>query len=408
MLEGKRLMILGAGPFQLPAIRKAAELGCHVITVDNIPGNVGHTYGQQYVNCSTADKASVLAAAKRLKIDGICTFSSDVSLPTVAYVCNKLSLHGPTEYVAETMVNKHLFREMQKLIGIAFPSFTSAHQFQFIGVGLRNLKFPIVMKPVDASGSRGVTKVEQMDLDSCEAAFLKAQAFSRTQTVCAEEFINGQEVGGDAIIMDSKVVFIAITTKHLDGFVVTGHSLPSNIPKKAQEQLIDQINLICKKLGYFTGPLNFDAILTDQAVILVEVSARNGGNGIPAVIERATGVDVEVATILLALGERPNLPKTCEFKQSAGSWVFGSAKRGLLQSITSAENLKNKIPRIFELHYAKNIGENIEAFEHNGNFLGLVLFDCMDLKDYEVQINLLSKTMNITLFPRKDEVKIRD
>ena len=388
-------MILGAGPFQAPGIRKAAELGCHVITVDFIPDNIGHFSGHQYVNCSTTDKTSVLRAAIDLKIDGICTFSSDVAVPTVAYVSEQLGLPGASTIAAETMATKHRFREFLKDGRISCPAFISGDEFSLIANKIQSLCPPIIFKPVDTSGSRGVTRVDQVDLESCEAAFLKAQGFSRSQTVCVEEFVHGIEVGGDAILIEGRVAFIAITHKHLRGFVVTGHSLPTNIPKHGQKLLIAQIEATCKALGYATGPLNFDAIVSETGVTLLEMSSRNGGNGIAAVIDRATGVDVEQAAILLALGEDPRLPEISEIKRFSGSFVFGSPKGGVLEHITSPDVLMREVPEIFDVFYVKKSGDSVEPFEHNGNFIGIVLFDCSGDDGYENMSSRIGSVLNV-------------
>lgn len=399
MKEGKHLMILGAGPFQAPAIRKAVELGCYVITVDYIPHNVGHLYGHQYVNCSTTDKESVLRAAIDLNIDGICTFSSDVAVPTVAYVSEQLGLPGASSAVAETMATKHRFRKFLKDARISCPAFISGDVFASIAAEMHHLRPPILFKPVDTSGSRGLTRIDQIELQSCEAAFLKAQGFSRSQTVCVEEFVPGIEVGGDAIIIGGRVVFIAITHKHLNGFVVTGHSLPTNISTRDQARVITHIETICKALSYDTGPLNFDAIISENNVTMLEMSARNGGNGIPAVIERATRVDVEQAAILLALGENPGLPDSSEVKKFAGSFVFGSSERGFLKNITPPEKLMHEIPEIYDVFYAKKPGDCVEPFEHNGNFIGLVLFDFNVATGYESLTRRIHGALNLIIEP---------
>ena len=382
-LSGKRLMILGAGLFQTAAIRKAAELGCYVITVDYIPSNLGHSYGHQYLNCSVTDKESVLRAATDLNIEGICTFSSDVAVPTVAYVSEQLGLPGTSSSVAETMTTKHLFRKFLKDARISCPAFISGDVFASIATEIHHLRPPILFKPVDTSGSRGLTRIDQIGLQSCEAAFLKAQDFARSRTVCVEEFVPGIEVGGDAIVVDGRVVFIAITHKHLNGFVVTGHSLPTNISTHDQARVINHIETICKAMRFDTGPLNFDVIVSENSVTMLEMSPRNGGNGISAVIERATGVDVEQAAILLSLGENPIFPDSSEVNKFVGSFVFGSPKKGILQNFTPADTLMREIPEISDVFYVKKHGDYIESFEHNGNFIGLVLFTTNSATDYD-------------------------
>lgn len=399
LLTDKRLMILGAGPFQAPAIRKAAALGCHVITVDYLPDNVGHQYGHQYVNLSTVDAEGVLQAARELRIDGICTFSSDVAVPTVAYVCEQLGLPGASPAAAETMATKNRFRAFLRDARLTCPAFLSGDSFEAIAGDLRTLKAPIVVKPVDTSGSRGITRIDRIDPSTCHAAFLKAQGYSRSKIVCVEEFVPGTEVGGDAILVNGRVAFIAITHKHLRGFVVTGHSLPTNITQSDQAHVIQQIEAICSALGYHSGPLNFDAIVSADSVTMLEMSARNGGNGIPAVIQRATGVDVEQAAIHLALGAAPYLPHHAGIKHGAGSFVFGSMTGGRLERICSPRELQLHVPEVFEVHYAKQTGDYIEPFEHNGNLIGFALFDCSDAADYERVTERISDTLDLAIRP---------
>lgn len=394
---GKRLMILGAGPFQVPAIRKAAALGCHVITVDYLPDNVGHPYGHQFVNLSTVDKESILAAARDLRIDGICTFSSDVAISSVAYVCENLGLPGASPAVAETMATKHCFRAFLQRAQLASPHYVSGDTLESIATGLQRLSLPIIFKPVDTSGSRGITRLDCLDLESAASAFRKAQSYSRSRTVCVEEFVAGTEVGGDAILVDGRVAVVAITHKHMRGFVVSGHSLPADITVQDQLRVVEHIETVCNALGYVSGPLNFDVIVSADAVIMLEMSARNGGNGIPEVIERATGVDVELAAIELALGLSPRFPDRVEIEHGAGSFVFGHSTGGRLERICSGEDLRRLVPEVFHVHFNKRPGDRIEPFEHNGNLIGFALFDCRNAAEYERITEEISDALNLEI-----------
>lgn len=398
-LAGRRLMILGAGPFQAPAIRKASRMGCHVITVDYCPDNIGHSYGQQYVNLSTVDQDGVLQAARELAIDGICTFSSDVAVPTVAHVSEALGLPGASSTIAEIMATKHRFRAFLKQAHLACPDFVSGDNLEAISAALPALNPPVIFKPVDTSGSRGVTRIDRFGMEAVERAFFKAQDYSRSKTVCVEEFVTGTEVGGDAILINGRIAFISITHKHLHGFVVTGHNLPTNISTQDQARVVQQIESICGALGYRSGPLNFDAIVSGDAVIVLEMSARNGGNGIPAVIERSTGVDVEQAAICLALGVLPDLPAEPKMIRGAGSFVFGAMTGGRLERISSPGDLQWHVPEVFEVHYAKHPGDLVEPFEHNGNLIGFALFDCRDAADYERVTEKINDALDLAIRP---------
>ena len=375
----------------MPGIRKAAALGWHVVTVDYSPENVGHRYGHESVNCSTVDKDGVLKAARALNVDGICTFSSDVAIPTVAFVCEQLELPGASPVAAEIMATKNRFRAFQLAQGLPAPGFVSGSDLAAMIEGIQELDPPIVFKPVDTSGSRGVTRLDELEPDAVERAFLTAQGFSRSKTVCVEEFVPGIEVGGDAILVDGEIAFIAMTHKHLAGFVVTGHSLPTNIPGEDQGRIVTQLKATCAALGYVSGPLNFDAIVSPGDVTILEMSARNGGNGIPAVIERATGVDVETAALQLALGQVPVFPRSPGTNRGAGSLVFGSPVGGRLVNIRSPAALRRDTPEVFGVHYVKQVGQSVDAFTHNGNLIGFVLFDCEDSARY---VRLTRKIMD--------------
>jgi hypothetical protein len=133
--------------------------------------------------------------------------------------------------------------------------------------------------------------------------------------------------------------------------------------------------------------LNFDVKLAPERVVVLEVSARNGGNGIPAVIKRATGTDVEEATIRLALGEEWRAPECGTETAAAGgaaSLVFGSRSGGILRRIGSFAEVKAIVPELLELNLAVPPGGTVQPFEHNGNLIGYAVFDCELSRYHEI------------------------
>lgn len=392
-------MVLGAGTFQVDGIRKAAALGCHVTTVDYLPDNVGHRYGHHYVNASTVDRTAVLQAARDLRIDGICTFSSDAAVPTVAHVCDQLGLPGPSSKAAETMSAKHRFREFLRSAGLACPGFISGIDIDEMASRVASLPLPLIVKPVDTSGSRGISRLDTSDPTALRAAFDKAQSFSPTRTVCIEEFVAGTEVGGDAILVDGRVSFISITHKYLQDFVVTGHRLPTNISEADQKRVCEHVEEVCEALGYAQGPLNFDAIVGPGGITLLEISARNGGNGIAAVIERATGVDVESATIQLALGRKPHLEGSSQVIRGAASLVFGSTTAGRIERMCTPDELLQRHPFVSLVAFSRSIGDEVHPFEHNANLIGFAVFDCRDSYEYERATEMILDTLDLAIRP---------
>ena len=391
----KRLMILGAGPNQLPGIKRAVNLGYKVITVDNIPDSIGHKYSQQYVNCSTIDKEGVLKAAVELEIDGIVTFASDVAIPTLGYVVDQLGLTGPGQSVAETMAYKTRFRVFQRENKLNHPNFAIAERGEDLERKISNLAPPLMFKPVDTSGSRGITMLGRPTSESCSLAFEYAKAYSRSKTVCVEEYVEGIDVSGDGFLSDGRFTFAVITKKYKQDFVVTGHRIPTDISADDQNRVLVEVAKTCNAIGYMNGPLDFDVRICNNRVTVLEMSPRLGGNGIPMIIERGTGVDMFSAAIQLSLGCKVKLPEKGEINRSCGALILGSDTEGILELITADQEIMDAVPEIFEYHLSFKIGDEVTRFSHGGNSLGYVLFDCPPQLTYSSIIARIKNMLQI-------------
>lgn len=394
----KKLMILGAGPSQLPVIRKAVDLGCYVITVDYLPDNIGHKLSHKYVNCSTVDKEGILSIAKLLHIDGVITSASDVATPSVGFVAEQLGLPGGGASTAETMSNKAMFRISQREHGLNCPGFVIGQGFQDIKEQLSTLSLPLMFKPVDTSGSRGISQLDTLDADHCSAAFEYAQSYSRSRMVCVEEFVEGVEVGGDGFMLNGRL-FAVITHKHRQGFVPAGHSLPTNISAEDQERVLAELAANCRAVGHTNGALNFDVMVSPEKITVLEMSPRLGGNGIPLIIERSTGVDLITANIHFALGENVDLPERPTMTKSCGSRVFGSDYTGILKNIATEEELKAAVPQVFEYVLYYHIGDKVTEFVHSANSLGYALFDCPSSSNYDEIVDRLQSALRLKVAP---------
>jgi len=372
----KKLMILGAGPNQLTGIKKAVKLGFNVITVDNIPDSIGHKSSHQYVNCSTVDKKGVLRAASELDIDGIVTFASDIAVSTVSYVAERLDLTGAQESVAEAMTNKIRFRVFQRENNLNHPNFAIVEQREDLDRQISNLSFPLMFKPVDTSGSRGISMVSKPDPESCSLAFEYAKGYSRSKTVCVEQYVEGTDVSGDGFLSDGRLTFAVITKKYKRDFAVTGHRIPTALSADDQNRVIAEVAKTCTALGYMDGPLDFDVRISNDHATVLELSPRLGGNGIPMIIERGTGVDLFSAAIRLSLGYKVKLPEKHEIGRSCGTIIFGSDTAGILEHLASDQEIMEAAPEIFEYHLSFKIGDEVPLFTHGGNSLGYALFDC--------------------------------
>ncbi len=394
-----RIMILGAGIFQVSAIRKAVEAGYHAISVDNIPGNVGHAVASEFVICSTVDCPGVLQAARNLRVDGICTIASDVAVPSVAYVCDRLGRPGPSFEAAEIMTQKHRFRPFLIERGFPSPQFAAGSVFDEVRDPVRRLRFPVVFKPADSSGSRGIVKLDAWDEEQARAAFAQARSFSRSNTVCVEEFMEGTEVGGDAFLMDGEFAVIVITEKHRHGFAVRGHRVPCGLSPDDQGRVRAAILDVCRALGYTSGPLNFDVMIGADWTTVIELSPRCGGNGLPALVRRAAGVDLEQATLDLAIGKECRFPDVASALRGCGSQLIASDRAGMIQGMATPEALRQAVPEVFEVSFSKKTGDRVSRFEHGGDIFGCVMFDCDSAQAYERISNGIRRAVSLVVSP---------
>jgi biotin carboxylase len=394
----KRVMILGAGPNQLPLIKKARDEGHFVITVDYLPENIGHRFSHHYVNCSTTDKEGVASAAQQLSIDAIVTTASDVAVPTLSYVAWLLGLPGPSLQTAHFMSNKVQFRSFQQKNRLECPKFIHSDTFDDAWEKLQTLSMPLMFKPSDSSGSRGINRVEERDYSLCKKAFWNSHMYTRSGIVCIEEHIDGIEVGGDGFMSNGELVFCSITQKFVRWFVPVGHRLPTNIAMEDQIRLREQIATACKLVDYNNGPVNFDVMVSRGHITIIEMGARSGGNGIASLVKHATGFDVHLATLrnslAMPIGKVPDCKKTI---RGCGSMILGISQNGILETMSSAQELKAEIPQVFDCNFSVSCGDIIEPLIHSGNQIGTVTFSCKDESDYAQITACIEKKLSIRI-----------
>jgi biotin carboxylase len=304
------------------------------------------------------------------------------------------------------MANKSEFRAFQRdTSGLSSPPFAVGTEFETVYLeALEVIDGPLVIKPADSSGSRGVTSFECPDADQCRTAFLAAAAFSPTSTVCIEAYVGGEDVSGDAFLIDGRP-WATITRKFSSKFVPTGHRVPTHLSDGDIERVLDEVQRTCAALGYRNGPLDFDVKVSPTTVTIIELSARLGGNGIPALIEHATGVDLVTMTVDHALGQPPpTVPSKIGVIRPCGSYVFGSPQDGVLTSVVTADELRQRVPEVFEYRIHRTPGSTVRAFEHSGNSVGHVLFGCGPPDTYESVLRRVKQALDLTVRPSEAPV----
>ena len=344
----KRIMFLGAGKYQIEPIIYAKDRGYYVITCDNRPDNPGHKYSDEYYNVSTIEKEKVLDLAKQLDIDGIVSYASDVSAPTQAYVANKLGLPSNPYDSVKILTRKDLFRKFLKSNDFYVVKSEVFSSFQEALVKIEQFKFPIMVKPVDSSGSKGVNKIENMV--AFESVFEEAMRFSIAKKVIVEEFFerDSYQIGGDCFVQDGKITFTAFTNTHFNPryheYVPSGGSLPSIHNRKTLEHVKNELQRLFELLKIHMGAFNIEFLKAkDGSLLMLEVGPRNGGNLLPVLIKHATGIDLIRYTVEQALGNNLGNLKEVDSHGFYGYYLVHSDQEGIFEEMKYLKNIKHNI-----------------------------------------------------------------
>ena len=306
----KRLLLLGGSRYALPVIEAAHNLGYYVITCDYLPDNIAHKYSDEYCNVSIIDKEAVLEAAKKLNIDGIMSFACDPGVATAAYVAEKMGLPHSGSYESVSILqNKGRFRQFLTENGFNVPmakGYTSVEE-ALDEVGLFN--WPIIVKPTDSAGSKGVTRVDNPE--DLEKSIQHALSFSHSNEFIIEDFLEkkGHSSDTDSFSVDGKLKFVSFSAQRFDEncenpYTPSAYSWPSTISQKHQDELTDEIQRLLSLLNMKTSIYNIEVReCTDGKAYIMECSPRGGGNRLAEMLRYATGVDLITNAVRAAVGE---------------------------------------------------------------------------------------------------------
>ena len=364
-LKGKKLLILGAGTHQKPLIEEAKimELEVHVCSK---PGNYpGISTAHYFHEVDISDKIKVLQLAKKLEIDGILTTATDVCLESIGIVVDELGLFGTGFKNSKACLDKIIMKKRFLVNNVPTPKYIQINKYEDAIEFFNNTEHDCVLKPTDSSGSRGVTKIE--NISHLEEAYHKALHFSKSSKVIIEEWLEGEELGAQAVVIEGK---LALLTLHSDITTPPPHRVPigHGCPHPEEIKLLPIATEITEKaikaLGIGTGVCNVDYILSNQGLQIIEMTCRMGGTHLPEVCGEYLGFNFYNLAIQLSLGEKPTLPLKPLGRTNA-------AHNLILQSEGSLVKL-GKTNQELEWHFYFKEGEKIMLNASNQAELGYV------------------------------------
>lgn len=354
----KKLLLLGGSRYLIPVIKIAHDLGLYVITCDYLPDNTAHKYSDEYCNLSIIDKDAVLNFAQNAKIDGIMSFACDPGVTTAAYVAEKLNLPFQGSYKSTCILqDKGLFRQFLQDNHFNTPhakSYTNEKE-PFNDIDYFN--WPVIVKPVDSAGSKGVTKVD--DVEGLESAIRFAMECSLSQTFIIEDFLTfeGFHSSADLFTIDGKLTFVTYSDQLFDKEANNPYTpaliiWPSTMAESYQEYLTKEIQRLMTLLEMGTGIYNIETCVgSDGKPYIMEVSPRGGGCKIAELQDLAFSTNLIENEIRSAVGLElvPRSQNVC-----AGHWCemvvhARPGQRGTLRGISILPAIEDKYVEVVDI-----------------------------------------------------------
>ena len=387
----KKLMLLGGLRYLKPVIDAAHKQGYYVITADYLPNNIAHKWSDEYCNVSIIDKEAVLQEAKRLQIDGIMSFACDPGVVAASYVQNKMGLpsFGPFESV-EILQNKDKFRAFLAKNGFNVPQ---AKGFDSVEAALEEIywyPWPVIVKPTDAAGSKGVTRVDRAE--DLKPALEYAMEHSISGHIIVEEFIDKQGCSSDtdSFSEDGKLKFVSFCAQRFDAeatnpYTPAAYSWPSTFTKEQEEYLTSEIQRLIMLLNLKTCVYNIEVrVAPNGRPYIMELTPRGGGNRLCEMLRYATGVDMITAITRAMVGD-PILDPI-EQKPYNGHWaeiILHADKDGVFDHLEISKDLPAEI--VEEDLWVEN-GDKVEGFEGANNAIGTLVLKFQTAEELEKAI----------------------
>lgn len=395
----KKILLLGGSAHQVVAIKTAKQLGMYTVLCDYLTDNPGQYVADKFYLISTTDKDAVLEVACQEGVNGILAYASDPAAPTAAYVAEKLKLATNPYKSVEILCNKDKFRQFLSENGFNAPV---THGYHCIEDALNDtgaFQLPVMIKPVDSSGSRGATALYSWD--GLKEALVFAFTFSRSRKIIIEEFIEKKHpylIGGDIFIANGKVVLWGLLNCHRDNnvnpLVPVGKSYPLELSESDIKNVKDTLQTMIDKLNIQFGAMNVELII-DQCdrVCPIDIGPRNGGNMIPDLLGMIFGVDVVEMSVRASMG----LTFDTKIHNSVLCYAthnLHSSENGIYEGVRFSDELK---PYIIKKVLFKESGDKVEYFDNASKILGIIFLKFKNRKEMQKVLKEINRHIEVVL-----------
>lgn len=365
----RKIMVLGAGIYQVPLIRKAKEMGLYVIAV-SVPGAYpGFALADKCAYVDTTDKEAVLRLAREEEICAVVTAGTDVCVPTLGYVCDEMGLCGPSLAAAQKAQSKRLMKAAFAAGGVNTAEYTD------VDIGNSNpvdvcekIGYPVFFKAVDTSGSRGVTRVNGPE--NIPFAYSEVVKNTRAAAYIVEKGLEGEEFGAQAFVHRGEIQFILPHGDYVfrgDTGVPVGHFAPYDISAELAEDCKTQLRKAVAALGIDNCAVNADFMLCDGRAYVIEIGARAGATCLVEMTSEYFGIDYYKQIIRCAMGEDTDFTPSRPEGRPCVVMLFQAERSGIIKSIDM--DVRND-PRVRDISLDYSVGDAVRRFRKGPDRIG--------------------------------------
>ncbi len=399
MQEDSRIIVVGGGLLTVPLIQRAREMGIETIVMDGNPSAPGMEIADRVVIVSTRDVDAAVQHALQLsrsvRIDGVVTAGADVEV-TVAAIADALGLPGPGRDAAYRCNHKAEMRRTLHEAGISGPAFAELKEPEEAAGHAARLGYPLMVKPMDNCGSRGVVRVDGPE--ALAPAVAAAFPLSRTRTVLLEQFVEGSTHTVEMMAYDDRFELCSVIDTH-HGYapyaVELRHENPSRLPSDAIDAMVSRARDAARAVGLCYGPVKVDFLYSVDGPVVMEMTARlSGGFHCQATTPLALGTDNLRAAIDLCRGRSP---RRCDLvprvrRAAICQALFPEPGRiEMLDGLAAAR----AVPGIAQIHALAGVGDEIPAYRSSADRRFFVVAAGADHRECELALEEASRRIEI-------------
>jgi biotin carboxylase len=395
-MHDRTLLVLGASTYQLEIIETAQRLGYRVVCSDNVPDNPGHARADRSYDIDTTDRDRILSIAIKENVIGVTAPCTDVAVPTVAYVSEQTGLIGPPLKAAEIVCDKIAFREFLTLNGFLVPTFFKLGPGSKPPASIFQDRVWIV-KPDRSSGSKGVFIVRSPE--ELQARLPETLLYSPDSRAILEEFILGNQGTCEGIVQEGKIALACILDRQTVAppYVATcGHRVPTSLLQEMQGRVVSNLQKLWQLLGVTDSIFDCDFIVTADALYILEVSPRLGGNCIASLLLKSSGFDLTQFAVRLACNERLPAPESLTWLPVA-VMILGTSKSGCIQYNEQAVESLAQAEWVDSLTMDVRVGTRVRAFINGRNRVGECFIRGTDYEDLIAKSEEVHRRLKLTV-----------